>query len=278
MAFGDVVSTANEGNVGSFASLTVELGSTATSGNLLVSTATWDKNAGTPTCRDTSGSGDFWTVQYVESSDSMSSSAIAWKISDGDETECFWAWSNNEDLYVTITEYEGDFNASPEDEVATAFDVDAVDRLDIGPTGTLSQADNLAVYCGGQDSAKSGLAIDTAGWSTDFVNDTGLNGDASHIMGKQITSSTTALEAELSSDGDDEWSGVLVVFKKAAAGATGTGAQTLPALLQSATGDQIIAGTASQTLPALSQSASVVMGALYCQTDFLVSNDDGASV
>lgn len=216
MAQGDVVNSATEENIGNSTSNTIALGATATIGNLLVSTCTWDKDAqltGNPTCRDASGSGDFWTVIYVESSDLNSSSALAYKISDGDETQCFWSWSESEDCSCTLYEYEGPFlDDDPLDKQATAFDAGIVTTLTVGPTATLASTDQLCVICGGQDSHKALEAIDGV-WVERAILSTAGNGDPSHLMGTKIVSSTAAVSGTLSSNGGDEWSGVLATFE-----------------------------------------------------------------
>lgn len=224
MAQGDVINSATEENIGSTTSNTIALGGTATSGNLLFSTCNWDKDAqasGSPTCRDANGSGDFWTVTYVEASDLTCSSAIAWKISDGDETQCFWSWSQSEDQSVTIYEIEGPFEASPLDINITNSTTSIVTSFAVGPSATLAQASEFAVVCAGMDSQNSGgtSSIDSGdGWTQRVSMDGRNSGDPTHVMGTQKTSATTALTGNFTSSGGDEWAGCLLTWKFASPG------------------------------------------------------------
>ncbi len=217
MAFGTVLNSAIESDIGDGTTNTIALGATATAGSLLTATVNWDKDAqltGDPTCADNTA--EALTVVYVEATDLTTSCAIAYKIADGDETEVTWTWDQTEDGCWTIYEWEGPFESSPADTGATATAETPATSLSIGPTATLAQAVELAIICGGQDSNSTNIAID--GVWVEQENITTSGGNPNHVMGSQITSATTALSGVVSADGSDEWSGLIQTFKQAAAG------------------------------------------------------------
>jgi len=221
MAFGSVVNSSFDGNVATTPDHTQELGATATLGNLLIVALNWDKGVEDPTVRDEDGSGDFWTQAAFEvSADGTSSSAIFYKISHGDETEAFVAWTNDEQLSIGLFEIEGAFDATPLDLPAVNSVTSPSSTFSIGATATLAQADNYAIFVAGQDTGGD-ISIDSGdGWTQNYTFNPGGSGDNSSCSGSQITSATTALTANLTSTSSDEWSGVIAVFKKATVAVT----------------------------------------------------------
>jgi hypothetical protein len=227
MAWGDLVgtrATLDGASSNDATSHTFTLGQTGTAENLLISLVNWDKTpeagAGTPTCRDAAASGDFWTVVFIEASDSTAASAIAWKISDGDETQCHWAWTTSEQMIGEVGEYEGPWVASPVDKTVTYENATVRDDIPFPAPGVLSQADEMFFAIGGWDTVDVGI---TYTWDNSFTEiaeyratgtGNGMNGAST---AKRIVSSTADIGVTtLSQDTSDvdAVAGVLMSFKK----------------------------------------------------------------
>lgn len=198
------------------ATATITISQTPTEGNTLIALATVDKSMGTITYP--SG----WSVAEEYNGTDISG-FIAYKVAGASEGTTFDFTSDGTPRSWAIwsCEYSGMDDTAP-------FDVSSQDNSEpsavtsqsTGSTGTLSQADNLALAVLGCDTGTNWKPYtQPSGWTEEWEEpNTPIGGDPACRIASLVTTATTALNPSYSTTdtGDQCWAAV-AVFKEAAA-------------------------------------------------------------
>jgi hypothetical protein len=207
MAQGDIVQD-KSGAATSGTTVGVTFDQTATDGNLLVAmVSTGADGITTP--------GD-WSIGRTHGSANDQWAGLYYKESDGSETALTVTCAGSEEHTLSFVEFEGPWQASPLDKVNSSDTYGtSVDNIDIGTTGTLSEADEVAcAFAWNWNGDGVGL------WSIDsgFTELHDLFGGSSQMSysATKLVSATTALNPNIQFETDDfdlGWSiGIISTF------------------------------------------------------------------
>jgi hypothetical protein len=217
MAFGDLTQAvvSNQSSPTAVTSLGATLGSSPTSGNLLVTGLGVNKDSGAITAPS-----GFTIPSGMSQNETSVSGSIAYKISDGSETGSQdWSWVDSQRCVCWLAEYE----------IADTFDVAAKDpdpwsetavtSRSTGTTATLAKAQSLAVCHWAVDTytnVDGGRSYNPSSYTERVFVGTH---DPGCWMADRVLSSTDAAECTFSTiDGGDQMFGRIVIFNEAADG------------------------------------------------------------
>ncbi len=214
--------------------LTLTFPATATSGNLLVVGVAWVNHIAVTDNATISISGWTQAVHQARSGDGdnqMNGTDIWFKISDGTETDVVISFdaSANRKHVVQFAEFSG-IDGTPLDKTNSFDQASLVNSIQPGTTGTLSQADEVAICAAGwADDAWTGDS-----WDGDFVETNafhqqgGSDTDVSLALAYDIVATTTALNPTHDVTGTAEDAiACIATFKGAASTAFDTFAKRL---------------------------------------------------
>jgi len=194
--------------------LTLVLPNAPTSGNLLVTGVSIDKDSGAIT-KPT----DFIVIHTNSSTTPNEgvSGALAYKISDGSEQTTSWTWATDQDATGFIIEYSGVDTSNPLD-VSSFNDsylntmVGSINTTSITTTGS----NELIIAFIATDSGNT--ALDPWGYTDSFshlINDTQTSGSPLIIVGNRTLANAGTISTNVSWTGDDEAYAIIAAFNPA---------------------------------------------------------------
>ncbi len=207
-------------SAGNSTTQTVTLTSTATAGNILISSVGINKDGGTVTAP--SG----WTTATVVKASTSVTMAVSYKVAVGGEQVITWSNTTSDDGAVWCGEYSGLSGSAPDVSVVTANSgASSVTSQSTGTTATTSQADTFAIASWAADTAgnvQSGRAY-TNSFSEKFFlqNDVGLI-----IADRTLTSAGTVESTYSTTDAGDQMTGAMMVWAIEGVTAALTGTMT----------------------------------------------------
>ncbi len=193
-------------NQGDQTNRTITFGFTGTLDRTLILIIAVEKNATSIVVRDSTPSGDLWTEVFQTSSNNEVRGSIFYKVSDGDETQVYIEWTNENLSAFEVIEVSG-LTITPKDVHSSNSGGPGTTDLDSGATSTTAQADELAVALMASDSAPNTTPRDWSGGSV-FTERTWLPGDGSVDPGLSVAtkdlSATAAITADFSTSGSGD--------------------------------------------------------------------------
>ena len=226
MAFGDIIQRKEDSN-GADVSLVVTFDSTPVSGNLLV--AVHMTGAGSSdSC--SSASGSYTSAIHWQNATELDAVRLWYRIAGASEaTDVTATPSASDENGLLLLEIEGPWEASPVDQTTNPGRQASSTTYDCGTTGTLSQADEVAVAAVYTRSASNGTGDS---YSQSFVTNalSAITSSFKSIsLATKLLSATTAVTTVCTFGTSAVAQGGLVTFKKAAAGGPSAGTDTATA-------------------------------------------------
>lgn len=212
-----VQSAEGDGGDTDITTLDVTFDYTATSGNTLICCIGIDKNSGTITLPS-----GYTLIQEITDGSGVSG-ALCYKISDGTETSATFSWANARKAHIIFMEYSGLDPTDPLDQSVEADGNASTSRsITVGPTGTTTQAFELALAFWMNDSNQSAYDGSDFSWSDGFTEDLGTYGTGSTGYGQPgmssayknlISTGTVSTTWSYTGASDDENIAFLATFK-----------------------------------------------------------------
>ena len=216
MAFGDIIQR-KEGANGADVSLVVTFDSTPVSGNLLVAVhMTGDGSS--DSCASASGS--YTSAIHWQNATELDAVRLWYRIAGASEATAVTATpSASDENVLLLLEIEGPWEASPVDQTTNPGRAASTTTYDCGTTGTLSQADEVAVATAYTRHSANGDFNVT--YDNSFVYDNGsmmVSPAKSLALATKLLSATTAVTTTQTVLTAAVTMGGIVTFKKAAGG------------------------------------------------------------
>ena len=204
------VQSKSAGSSGDVSTLTASFDSAPTNGNLLVATLSY-RSGGARTYP--SG----WAEAVQIGSSINVSASIAWKIAGASESSdvAISAVGTAGGMTICIAEFSGIATSTPVDQSDTSNVDSTVTTIAIGPTGTLSQADELAIAVVGVrlEAPGSSIAFTDSFTTQEFADAVSGTRHVTGGLGYKIVSATTALSNDPTWTNARMVSGCMVTFK-----------------------------------------------------------------
>lgn len=204
-----IINESSADNIPASTSHTHNFGFTATTGNLLVAAASWDKDITGPSATG-------WTQVAFNTDGANTSLAMFYKISDGTETSISLSWTNADEMTIWVGELEGMVTSSVLNQSANANSGGSVvTSQSTGTTSATTAADAFALAVFSADTGNNvakGRSY-TNGFKEElFIGQT--DGPGLFVASKYLNA-TGAIESTLSIvDTGDQLAGIMAVFER----------------------------------------------------------------
>lgn len=198
-------------------SLTIDI-ATPTQNNLLASTMFTRNDAGAtnPT--------NFTTAMSVVNSTNADTARIAYRVAGASEADPVWTFSGGDRTVAACYEFSGNDTSAPLDQTDDTAYVSSGTACTCGPTGTLSQADEVCVAMVGIRDIVTSPSWDNSYTAGTFRATTILDGaDATMLDAYRIVAATTAQQSQASWTTSRGNMGLIATFKAAGGAATTRG-------------------------------------------------------
>lgn len=190
---------------------------TPTQNNLLVSTMFTRNDAGA-----TNPTG-FTTAMSVVNATNSDTARIAYKVAGASEADPAWTFSGGDRTVAACYEFSGNDTGSPLDQTDDTAYVSTGTACTCGPTGTLSQADEVCVALVGIRDTITGPSWDNSyTLGTNRATTVADGADATLIDAYRIVAATTAQQSQASWTTSRGNMGLIATFKAAGGGGGAT--------------------------------------------------------